>query len=677
MKKQFIFTLIATAAIVSCNKFDSVYDPSALENKDAQSINENAAKVFGTIDSNQDWNSINSNTVTVTANANLTDIVKVQILTESPFLNPEAKVLSEKEATNGQTVTLSYDAPNAYTQLIAACVNSKGNYYIQVFDANAPKSVSFTQTKASAPRRASASDVPSFTTLKLGKPRKSLNAQRAAQGESFTISGTTYTEWSNSGWNDDMWELADGNTFDNGWQMDSEKNKGHVFRTISGFAEGEEDNVKAIINNFLYKYVNPNNTGAKKNNLASVRNSANFKTNQNYIITNGQSPITLIPVQAWTTEFKWNHIYYYYFKPDEIPAEMTEAEYIKTLPKFKAVQVERVQTSAEMNAGAFYRRQEFLLPYFKNAPVEGDNEASPIFPAGYKVGFLNCKYEGGNYNKWNNDKYGCVYGDGQLNFEVNHLKGAFLSAMDKSIGGQLDGGMSFTDSRIALFTANDKNYLTFEEGADCTFCDMVFEIGGDTKLEEEVYSDEEISGAAYTMCFEDRPMQADYDLNDVVLRCTRVSQNTLQLTLVAAGGNDDVVIHGATGWRYNDTEVHEAFKATDPVNGNRFVNTVKGGTHRDVLSDFVIVTDGVTIPMYLKNIYIENKTTGKMIQLSKKGEAPFAIIVPEEFDYPEEFTPITGAYEDFIKWAQDVNTSNNWYKYEEADKIFPSLFKKW
>lgn len=676
MKKQFIFTLIATAAFASCNKFDLNYDQTALDNQDTKAINENATKVIGNIDPEQDWNSINSNTVTVTANANLADIVKVQILTESPFLNPEAKVLSEKAATNGQTVTLSYDAPNAYSQLIAACVNSKGNYYIQVFDANAPKTVSFTQTKASAPRRASASDVPSFTTLKLGKPHKSLNAQRAAQGASCKIGNKTYTEWSNSGWDDEMWELTDGNTFNNGWQMDSEKNKGHVFRTISGFAEGEEDNVKAIVNNFLYKYAKENSKD-KKNNLAAVRNSANFKTNQNYVITDGKSPITLIPIQAWTTEFKSNHIYYYFFNPDEIPAEMTEAEYIKTLPKFKAVQVERVQSSVEGNAGAFYRRHEFLLPYFKNAPVEGDNEASPIFPAGYKVGFLNAKYENSNYNSWGNNKYGCVYGDGQLNFEVNHIEGHFLSAMDKSIGGLLDGGMSFTDSRIALFTANDKNYLTFEDGSDCTFSDMVFEIGGGTKLEEEVYSDEEISGAAYTMCFEDRPMQADYDLNDVVLRCTRVSQNTLQMTLVAAGGNDDVVIHGATGWRYNDTEVHEAFKATDPVNGNRFVNTVKGGTHRDVLSDFVIVTDGVTIPMYLKNIYIENKTTGKMIQLSKKGEAPFAIIVPEEFDYPEEFTPITGAYEEFIKWAQDVNSSNDWYKYEEADKIFPSLFKNW
>ena len=671
--KKFSVILLSALALASCNKFD--FDTTVQNSQDAQEIHNNATAIFGSIDPNQDWNSCNSNVVTVTANANLSDIVKVQILTESPFLNPEARVLSEANVSKGQTVTLAYDAPNCYSQLIAACVNSKGNYYIQVFDAYNDKNVSFVQTQENAPRRAAASEAPNFTTLKLGKPHKSLNAQRAAQGASFTISGTTYTEWSNSGWDDDMWDLADGNTFDNGWQMDSNSGKGHVFRTVDGFAAGEEDNVKAIVNNFLYKTDNQNK---KKNNLAAVRNSANFKTNQNYVITDGQNPVTLIPIQAWTTEFKWNHIYYYYFKPDEIPAGITEAEYIKKLPKFKAVQVERVQTSTEMNAGAFYRRQEFLLPYFKNAPVEGDNEASPIFPAGYKVGFLNCKYENNNYNKWDNDKYGCVYGDGQLNYEVNHLKGAYLSAMDKSIGGQLNGGMSFTDSRIALFTANDKNYLTFEEGADCTFSDMVFEIGGGTKLEEEVYSDDEISGAAYTMCFEDRPLTADYDLNDVVLRCVRTSATEFQLTLVACGGNDDAVIHGATGWMYNDQEVHEIFHATEPASdGNRFVNTVKGGTKRDVISAFVTVDKSMTVPKYLKGIFIENKATGKIIQVSKKGEAPFAIIVPQEFDYPMERQSITGAYAAFIKWAQDVNTSGNWYQFETADKIFPSLFKDW
>ena len=38
---------------------------------------------------------------------------------------------------------------------------------------------------------------------------------------------------------------------------------------------------------------------------------------------------------------------------------------------------------------------------------------------------------------------------------------------------------------------------------------------------------------------------------------------------------------------------------------------------------------------------------------------------------------ITVAYSAFIKWAQNVNESANWYLFEDADKIFASLFKKW
>ena len=60
MKKQFIFTLIATAAFASCNKFDLNYDQTALDNQDTEAINENATKVIGNIDPEQDWNSINS-----------------------------------------------------------------------------------------------------------------------------------------------------------------------------------------------------------------------------------------------------------------------------------------------------------------------------------------------------------------------------------------------------------------------------------------------------------------------------------------------------------------------------------------------------------------------------------------------------------------------------------------
>ena len=106
-----------------------------------------------------------------------------------------------------------------------------------------------------------------------------------------------------------------------------------------------------------------------------------------------------------------------------------------------AIQVERIQTSVEKGAGAFYHRQEFLLPFYKNAPVQGDNEASAIFPKGYKIGFLNLKANPRAPYDMTKTTFGCTYGDGRLNYEINHY-GSFKSAMDKSLGGLFEGGMN-------------------------------------------------------------------------------------------------------------------------------------------------------------------------------------------------------------------------------------------
>ena len=663
MKKKLLILLTVGGAFVGCTNYDEF-----MAEMDTSATNQNATKIFGTIDPNQDWNSVVDGSVSVTADAPFADIVKVQILTESPIFNANARVLSEAKVSKGQTVTLDFEAPNANDQLVAACVNSQGNYYVQVFDVNAG-SVHFANATRSA-RKATASEVPTFTSLKLKSTGKSLNALRADASKegSCTISSVVYTEWANSNWSDEMWELDDANTFDNGWTMDSEKNHGHVFRTLDGFAEGEQANVESIIKQAIYKFDESGKN--KRNNLASVRYGAVFMTSNNYVYTDGETPVTLIPIQIFTTEFKMNNIYYYYFKPEDIPAGMSETDYVKTLPKFKAIRVMRVSTTPESNNGTFYRRQEFLLPYYKNAPQKGENEASAIFPKGYKIGFLNAKYTVGKNTEWNNKQHGCTYGDGALNYAVNHLKDHFLSAMDKSLGGKMTNGMNFTDPRIAMFAANGKTYMCFEEGSDCNFSDMVIEIGGGIDLIEETPETEEI---AYTMCFEDRPNSADYDLNDVVLRCSRKNETTLTLSLIATGANDKVYIHGAEGWAYNDQEVHEIFGLTDA--DNSFVNTQKDGQTLDAKSADVTVGAGVKIRDYLKNIYIENRSTGKTIRLAKKGEPPFGIIIPQDFDYPLENQPVTKAYTEFLKWAQNCNESKDWYSHEDATKIFPSLFK--
>ena len=665
--------LLGAVAFASCNKFDLNGPDMAKQVQEAQEIKTNAEKIFGTIDQNQDWNSIISGKVSVTADANLEDIVKVQILTESPILNDDAKVLAESTAKNGQTVTLNYDAPNIYKKLVAACVDSKGVYYIQVFNVG-QANVSFAQAeKSNSPRRAQASEAPDFTSIKLKAPQKSVNTRRTESSDA------KFSMWKDSKWNDNMWVIADGQTFSNGWKMDSPKgsekadaakDRGVIYRDIEDFSSNELANVQMIMNSLFVKYAGADKN-KKKNNVESVRNSAYYASNNhNYFETDGVNPVTLIPIQAFTDDFKQNHLFYYYYKPEEIPAGMDEVEYIKQLPKYMAIQVERIQTTNEKNAGAFYHRQEFLLPFYKNDPVEGDNEASAIFPKGYKVGFLNLKTVNVGTYDITNKIYGCTYGDGRLNYEINHY-GDFLSAMDTSLGGLFEGGMTWTDPRISIFTANGKTYMCFEEGSDCNFSDMVIEIGGGLNIIDETPEPE---AEIYTMCFEDRPATADYDLNDVVLRCTRVDNTTLQLTLAATGANDNVVIHGASGWAYNDKEVHEVFGYTE-TSGNRFINTEKGGNTMDVVSANVTVSKDISIPDFLEKIFIENKTTGKMVKMAQAGEPPFAIIVPGDFDYPQEKVSITNAYGNFAGWAQNMTTNKDWYIYPEEGKVYPSLFK--
>ena len=668
--KRFVFIIGGCLLVLSsCVKdFDAeTYNKQKNEAK----IVANANRIFGDIDPVQDWNSIATGTISVTVDATLNDIVKVQILTESPFLNDNAKVLAEADVKQGKTVSLSYDAPNAYKKLIAACVNSKGHYHIQVFNTG-DQSVNFQQVSGSRAMRASKSDAPSFTTLKLNAPHWSLNALRAQQGATCKISGTTYTVWANSNWNDQMWDFADNQTFDGGWTLDSNQNIGHIYRNIDGFAPGEKENIEIILNSLFFKKANDNySTFGKKNNARIIRKSPYVTQNNNCVYSDGINPITLIPIQSYNTEFKLDRIFYYFYKPSEVPAGMSEVDYIKSLPKFKAIQVERVQSSTDGGNGTLYRKQEFLLPYIKGTPQEGVNEASAIFPKGYKIGFLCQKNKEGDYN-YGDNLHGCVYADGRLNVEVNHIKGHFLSAIDKTLGGNTKEGMQFDDPRMAMFTANNKTYICVEDGADCNFSDIVLEIGGGVdQLEEEP----EVLTEAYTMCFEDRLETADYDLNDVVLRCSRVDNTTLELTLVATGANDNVYIHGAEGCEFNDQEVHAIFGIITTEKSNRFVNTEIGGTECAPVSSKVTVSEGVTIPQYLKNIYIENRSTGKEIRIPKQGEPPYAIIVPQDFEYPMEHTRITEAYGKFLEWARNANQDKDWYVFEDANQIFPSLFK--
>ena len=412
MKKLFILTILGSLALSSCSDLD-------LDGAQAQQIKENAEELFGIIDPNQDWSNVSSGTVSVTADASLKNIAKVQILTESPFFNVQAKVLAEAEATKGQTLTLNYDAPRANTRLIAACVDNKGNYYIKGFNIGEEK-VSFknssaTRTRAAGVTRAS-SETPDLSAVRLdfNESFMSYNALRTL---------ANYNSWKGKNWENDRlwWHTGSGSS--NGWTISNST----IYRSATELSDDEKTNLQDIYNVSLFRDDpnDPNEGKTNRNNLALLREGNAVKFFSNHLVSNGKAPLTLCPIQMASTEAYWCDIYYYYFKADDIPAGTSEADYIKTLPKFKAIDLrdERLAFKAKTKISEskrdenFLRLHEYLLPYFGDAS-EFTPQVSTLSSFGYTT---NGKfYRISNYS--GNAKASIPASDHYITYDEDHNK---------------------------------------------------------------------------------------------------------------------------------------------------------------------------------------------------------------------------------------------------------------
>lgn len=314
------------------------------------------------------------------------------------------------------------------------------------------------------------------------------------------------------------------------------------------------------------------------------------------------------------------------------------------------------------------------LTQLKRAATTTVTAKSYAIPKGYRVAFMLRKLSSYNeswkshYYNWNSkggpytsNANGECYGDGRLNAELNLFPGHFYSSMQYY-------SMQATDPRIAMFAANGKTYMAFEDGTDCNFNDMIFEVSNGVTLTDEPLV---VEPAAYTMCFEDRPGYADYDMNDLVLRATRLSETQIELSVVALGGDDALQIQGLDGSKLASKELHELFGVQA---GSGFINTVKGQAWKEPVSEVFTVGKDVSIVDFLKQISLKNVTTDKTISLPAQGEPPFAVIVPLSFQYPLERVCITKAYPQFQQWAQDSTQGTDWYLTLDPDTVYPDMF---
>lgn len=659
--------------------------PTPTNNKATQEeIDANVVKVFGTtFSADQDWSSTKKYTISVIADAPMEDIAKVQILTEAPYFNEDARVLNEATVSKGQSVTITYDCPSEYTDLVAACVDSKGIYYVAGFKAG-DSSVKFTDVAKARTRAVyDLPDLPAANGLMIKYKNSALsyNAIRAQMagkdGEKASIN-----PWLNSNWNDErIWMLN--NTGGNStWRVERQT----IFRNVT-ISDTEKQNLETILSDVGGRF--GRDKYHKAANLNTIRNSSVFKLTQNYLVADGKAPITLTPVQIQTTDYSSVALYYYYFNPSELEGKTEEQQltFLKNLPKFKCVDGKQTKEESgtltadkkldEENNGNYFKVHEYVLPYFgddvksKTNNEDVINAQSFTIPKGYYVGFMlrkNVKlykdsytsdndipgYNGTNYSQksYEESENGEVYADGHLNEQINQF-GKFSEAVDK--------GMLLDDPRAAIFGANKKIYMMFEEGCDVNFVDMIVEINGGL---EQVDAAQEIKGNVYTFCFEDRNL-GDYDMNDVVIKAERLNLYQVKYSVVACGAYDELYLRNINGQTLNgNTEIHALFNE----NNSTFINTQS--KNKEPISEVITVDPSFSFTDLSKQIYIYNKTTNSEVMLSQKGEDPHGIMIPCDFKYPIEKTCIKDAYGQFNSWGVNPVTSTDWYLEPVSGKVF-------
>ena len=646
---------------------DPTPTPTPTNNKATQEeIDANVVKVFGTsFSADQDWSSTKKYTISVTADAPMDDIAKVQILTEAPYFNEDARVLNEAEISKGQTVSLTYDCPSEYSDLVAACVDSKGIYYVAGFKAG-DANVKFTEPAKARTRAAyNLPTLPDPAGLKM-KYRNSafsynaIRAQKAGQdGEIASID-----PWKNSNWENERIWMFNNEGGNDTWKVLRQT----IFREVT-ITDAEKQNLETILSAVGGRF--GRDDAHKKGNLEIIRNSPVYQLTKNYLVADGKAPITLTPVQIQTTDYSSVALYYYYFNPSELEGKSEEAQltFLKNLPKFKCVdgkQTKEASGTAKGN-GDFFKVHEYVLPYFgdlTSSPTTDLTVESFTIPAGYYVGFMLRKnvqlykdsytsdndipgYNGTNYSQksYEESENGEVYADGLLNEQINQF-GKFSEARDK--------GMELNDPRAAIFGANQKAYMMFEEGCDVNFVDMIVEINGGVNL---VDAAQEINNNVYTFCFEDRDL-GDYDMNDVVIKAERLNISQVKYTVVACGAYDELYLRNINGQKLNTTtEIHALFGEN---NLSTFINTQNN--NYEPVSEIVTVDPTFSFTDFSKQIYIRNETQGYDVKMAQKGEDPHGIMIPCDFKYPKEKVCIKDAYEGFNSWGKNNDvTSNGWY----------------
>lgn len=619
MKTRMLFWLAGIAVLASCSRNTDLFVPDtpdtpATNTVTNEEIQANVKKVFGvTFDANHDWSTTVSGEVTIHANASVKNVqllVNVVDLDDSEseyFITSNVMRVLNEAQTNGQsTITLKYDAPKDNRGLFVAFATDNGFYVKKVVN----NTVSYDGgANARMTRALPAGYVLPTGEFAIGEEIESYAAQRNwIPGEKlYGLSDYSAQKMDTPDYSDDFKEL---------------------FRGI------------------VFSYF-PN--GRSYNNLPKVKASG-YYNEKVYPITTGEDPIIITPMYKRDSAKKygnevWNSdLYYYYFKDEDLNAAADPVAFLEALPKYKVIPFN--ECFGEEEDDEIRNHGSYALLYFGDGTPSVGTVGTYQFPKGYKIGFM----VRAKTTADNKQKQGEVYGDGRLNHNIN------------SFGNFKSSKLGSDDPRVAWLTLNDKLLMCWESGTDSDFNDIILSAEGGI---EPFVSIPDLDPEVYTYCFEDTEL-GDYDLNDIVVKAIRVNATTIQYSIVACGGWDELFVRNInSGVITDDAEVHALF-GKEP---KQFINT-DGGEYCSPVAVLKTVDKNFSFLDKASQPYIYDKTTNTTVRLAEVGEDPHGIMIAGDFEYPIEKICVKDAYEQFNSWGQNPINSVTWYTTPVTSRIY-------
>lgn len=707
-----LITASGTFFLSSCSKDSNLYDPNQKVNEYNNSWNQQ----FGAIDPTQDWNVA----TTVSATAACPTIAgesEMRIYSDAP-LEDESNLMAVTKLTNGAG-SISFDAKKAANHVFVSIKNSEGLFKIYNYYAIVNGTVNITPSDYITPTRSGFTRAANCPVTKGEKKMLTSTRYESLVKDMIKWNWQTKTveEWKQvyQGQNIQYYnpgpfttesivtKNADGSTnytvfdFSNAELRVSEgaewvgSTKNIELTLLNGVAQEEAvpcwtlgQGYKLFGPGTFFKeyirYYDNEKMSLYTNGIEDLK-----KVEKGFSIVTKGGEIKLPMVYGATQNI--NQLGYVYYKDGQDPLAQPHYILINDAQPLNNIYFNSWKGQAlenNMQLANWSEAEKSLFGKSKDTKMYGtsyklaffgenhDQEATYNFPAGYHIVFFIAPYQPHN-GTYTESEYN--YSLPELNKRINHKDGntdcpTYTTEKDQW-GNQVSARGAI---KAASWTFNGQTFLGFEDGGhDEDLNDIVFWVQGQYKAPEPPITVPdpdplpEPQSESWIIACEDLGNTDDIDFNDVVFSVSHTAgETTAKVTPLAAGGVlPSNIYYGGS----NLGEIHNLINGAQPnANGQySMLNTGSKGTPGSAITinvpaDYSVTNHGFTVK-------VKDQNESIVLESAEIGTAPQMLVLPGEWAWPTERTPIGTAFPMFVDWSKAANTAIDWYKSPVEGKV--------